>query len=213
MNQYSTTGVNGLYEALKILGKDVLTQEGQDFMIHIMEIITEEIDKMQYFYKSPHNCEQVPGENSSIKLCKKDKLFGYDIGVDFYSNQFVPLIANTDLLNRIIIQGKVEKYFSGGSILHINIEEGIENTQDLVDLINFCAKSGVVYFAINYLLNQCENHHMSIGHRDTCPHCGAKIIEKYTRVVGFLTAVSCWHEIRRKEDFPNRVFYDNVKGI
>lgn len=208
--QYSTTGVNGFYECLQLLDVPLDSEEGQAYAVRIMKILNEEIDKMQQLYKAPHNCEQVPGENSSIKLCKKDKYLGYDIGVELYSNQFIPLTYPTDILNRIKIQGLLDEYFSGGSVLHLNIEEEITDVDSEVDLLLYCIKSGVIYTAICYLLNQCENSHMTVGHLAKCPICGAKIIGKYQRVVGFLTCVEFWHEVRRTIDFPNRVFYNNL---
>jgi ribonucleoside-triphosphate reductase len=208
--QYSTTGVNGLYECLDILGHNILTDEGQDYAVKLMQILNSEIDACQEKYHSPHNVEQIPGENTSIKFCKKDKYLGYDLGLEMYSNQFVPLTSDVSMLDRIIIQDKMDHWFSGGSVLHLNVSEALENPDDFTDLVKFCAKSGVVYFAINYLLNKCENGHMTIGIKPVCPKCGAPIVGKYTRVVGFLTEVSNWHKVRREKDFPNRRFYDNV---
>jgi len=208
--QYSTTGVNGFYECLDILGHNILTEDGQDYAVHLMQLINSVIDEMQDKYHKPFNTEQIPGENTSIKFCKKDKYLGYDLGLELYSNQFVPLTSDVSMLDRIIIQGKLDKFFSGGSVLHLNVDTIIENPDDFVDLVKFCAKSGVVYFAINYLLNKCENDHMTIGLYDKCPKCGAPIIGKYTRVVGFLTEVSNWHKVRREKDFPNRRFYQNL---
>ena len=208
--QYSTTGVNGFYECLDILGHNILTAEGQDYAVKLLQMINEVIDECQNKYHAPFNLEQVPGENVSVKFTRKDKYLGYDLGLDLYSNQFVPLTSDVSMLDRIIIQGKMDQYFSGGSVLHLNIAEKLEDPKDFVDLVKFCAKSGVVYFAINYLLNKCENGHMTIGIADVCSKCGAKIVGKYTRVVGFLTEVSNWHKVRREQDFPNRRFYSSV---
>ena len=69
---------------------------------------------------------------------------------------------------------------------------------------------GVVYFAINYVLQECEDGHMTVGNNDTCTICGKRIVNKYTRVVGFLTNVRNWNQTRREEDFPNRQFYKGV---
>lgn len=211
--QYSTVGVNGLYEAIQFLGYDILSDEGYKYAVRLMTILNEEVDAAQALYKAPHNCEQIPGENASIKLCAKDRYLGFETGLDFYSNQFIPLTVSTDLINRIKIQGRLDQYFSGGSILHLNIEEGIEKTEDLENLTRMCAKAGVVYYAVNYLLNKCENNHMTVGHRDSCTICGAPITGKYTRVVGFLTDVSHWHKVRREKDFVNRVFTKNLEEI
>jgi len=92
----------------------------------------------------------------------------------------------------------------------INVEEKIDDTQKIVDLINTCAKMGVVYFAINYNLQMCENNHMSIGANGNCPVCGSPIKENFTRVVGFLTNIKNWNVVRRTVDYPNRQFYKSI---
>lgn len=76
-----------------------------------------------------------------------------------------------------------------------------------MNLIRATAKKGVVYHAINYVLEECEHGHMSVGNGDKCSICGGEVINKYTRVVGFLTNVKNWHRVRREQDFPNRQFY------
>lgn len=208
--QYSTVGVNGFNEAIYYLGKDITTDEGVSLGLEIINTINSINDKMQKKYKAPHNCEQVPGENLSIKLASKDKLLKYQNEFDLYSNQFIPLITNADLLDRIRLQGIFDKHFSGGSICHLNIDNRIENTEDMKQLIVNCAKMGVVYFAINYELNKCENGHMTVGRNDICTICGSKITDKYLRIVGFLTNTKNWHKTRREKDFPNRQFYKSI---
>lgn len=205
--QYSTCGVNGFYETIKLLGYDILTEEGQALALRILDKINDTNKIYQNKYKMPHNVEQVPGENLSIKLAEKDKLMGYQNEYNLYSNQFIPLIANADLFDRIKLQGLFDSHFSGGSICHLNVETQITDVKDMEDLIRVAAKKGVVYFAINYVLSQCTNGHMSVTNGDKCLVCGEPITDKYTRVVGFLTNIKNWHKVRREEDFPNRQFY------
>lgn len=204
--QYSTFGVTGLYEAVSILGKDILNEDGQDLVMRTLEQINLWIDEAQELYQSPHNCEQVPAESSSVKLAKKDKVLGYDCGVPFYSNQFIPLIAKANMLDRIRLQGKFDGLFSGGAICHVNVGERIEDTKNIEDLIFYAAKSGVVYWAINYLLRICDDNHTWVG-SDRCPVCGREWSEEITRVVGFFTNVKNWNKVRREKDRPNRQFY------
>lgn len=204
--QYSTFGVTGLYEAVSILGKDILNEDGQDLVMRTLEQINLWIDEAQELYQSPHNCEQVPAESSSVKLAKKDKVLGYDCGVSFYSNQFIPLIAKANMLDRIRLQGKFDGLFSGGAICHVNVGERIEDTKNIEDLIFYAAKSGVVYWAINYLLRICDDNHTWVG-SDRCPVCGREWSEEITRVVGFFTNVKNWNKVRREKDRPNRQFY------
>jgi len=208
--QYSTCGVNGLNEACEIMGYDIMTRDGQDFVLAILNTINSENDRWQKKLKSPHNCEQIPGENVSVKLAEKDRLLGFNSRYDLYSNQFIPLTVEADLLDRIMLQGLFDKHFSGGSICHLNVEQKIEDPKLVVDLIKAAAKAGVIYFAINFLLNKCENGHMTVGISETCSECGGEIVDKLTRVVGFLTSVKSWHKVRREQDFPHRQFYSGI---
>lgn len=58
--QYNTVGVNGFAECLEILGKDLTSNEGQEFGLKIIDTINSVNKKMQKQYNCPHNCEQVP---------------------------------------------------------------------------------------------------------------------------------------------------------
>ena len=91
------------------------------------------------------------------------------------------------------------------------MDQEIKDTETMIDLIRICAKKKVVYFAINYVLQECKEGHLSVGNLDKCPICGEEITGKYTRVVGFLTKVNNWNPVRRSVDFPNRQFYGSVK--
>ena len=209
--QYSTFGVVGINEAVQLLGKDILSKEGQDMVIRILESINQWIDRAEAQYKAPHNVEQVPAETSAIKLASKDKMLGYDIGVPLYSNQFIPLIVKADMLDRLKLQGMFDSKLSGGAIAHINVGEQIKDPKVMVSLMEYAAKCGVVYWAINYLLECCPEKHLWVG-GEICPVCGRKSANKMTRVVGFLTSISNWHPVRRTFDFPQRQFYkDEVK--
>ena len=182
--QYSTCGLNGINEAITIMGYDVLHNGGVDFGLKMLDVINTTNDRLQKQYKAPHNCEQTPSENSSIKLADKDKLLGIDLGYNLYSNQFIPLTTKADLLDRIKLQGIFDKHFSGGSICHLNIEERITEKEHIMELIRSCAKKGVIYFAINYNLQRCEDFHMTVGRNTICSICGKPIEENFTRVVG-----------------------------
>jgi ribonucleoside-triphosphate reductase len=208
--QYSTVGINGLNEACEILGYDILTERGQNFVLAVLDTINSENDLWQKKYKAPHNCEQIPGENVSIKLADKDRLAGLNNEYEIYSNQFIPLTSGADLLDRIHIQGLFDKHFSGGAICHLNVEQRITDPELLVNLIKECARAGVIYSAVNYSIQRCENGHMTVGKAETCSVCGAPITDTFSRVVGFLVNVKSWHKTRREIDWPNRQFYKEI---
>jgi len=86
----------------------------------------------------------------------------------------------------------------------------IEDKEKIKNLIRETAKCGVIYHAINYNLQECEDGHMSVGKREKCEICGKEIVNNYTRVVGFLTNTKNWHKVRRNEDYPNRQWYGDI---
>lgn len=203
--QYSTMGINGLNEALEIIGYDIMTDDGQAMVKDLMAMIKETCNEHENRYGFPHNCEQTPSENSAIKLATKDRMLGYNDKYTFYSNQFIPLIKKADMMDRIILQGMFDNDFSGGSISHLNFASR-PSVDAMVDLMNVCSENGVIYFAPCFEYNFCKNRHASIGPHSVCPICGKKV-DKYMKVVGFQTKVDNWAKTRREDDFPNRQKY------
>lgn len=210
--QYSTAGLTGINEALEILGVDILSPEGEELVLAIISTVNATNDQMASLFGTPHNCEQVPAENSSVKLAYKDYLMGFNVEeghqkYPLYSNQFIPLTTEATILDRIRLQGAFDKHFSGGAICHLNIGERLTDPKDIALLIRECAALGVVYWAINYNLQMCAEGHMSVGTGTVCPTCGAEITDNFTRVVGFLTNTKNWNKVRRTADYPHRQFY------
>ena len=205
--QYSTVGINGFNELITLCGRNILEEDGVSLGLRLLEVINEENDKLAKRFQAPQNCEQIPAEGVAIKLAQKDRLLGFNNTYDIYSNQFIPLITEADMLDRIRLQGVFDKHFSGGAICHINVETPLTDSTRLERLIESAAKMGVVYWAINYNLQFCENGHMSVGKGEKCAVCGGQVTDNYTRVVGFLTNTKNWHQVRRENDYPNRQFY------
>ena len=207
--QYSTFGIVGLNEAVEIMGYDILTKEGQAFVSRVLDTINEWVLSAENQYRAPHNVEQVPSEGSAVKLATKDKMMGYDCGVPFYSNQFIPLVTQANMLDRIRLQGMFDAKMSGGAICHINVAEEITDPDKMVKLMEYAAKCGVVYWAVNYRIRMCENHHTWVG-TEKCPVCGKPYTDEITRVVGFFTNTKHWNKTRREHDWPNRQFYSSI---
>ena len=209
--QYSTVGLIGAYEMLEILGMSMSNDEGkkfvQDLLAHIANRNSEQAEKTGWMY----NTEQVPAEGAAIKLAEKDKLvFGLkNHNWVLYSNQFFALTSDIPLVERIRAQGAFDKMMDGGAILHINVAEKLESKEQMKDLIEFAAKQGVVYFAINYQMNRCTNNHFTVGKTNIC-NCGAEIVQRFSRVVGFYTNVNNWGKIRRETEYPARKFYKSL---
>ena len=209
--QYSTVGLIGINEACEILGLDIKTEEGQKFVVEMLKKVNEVNDIQQKKFKTLHNCEQVPGESSAVVLATADKIYGHNTKYSLYSNQFIPLTAEVDILDRIKLQGLFDSQLSGGAILHINIAERVTDKEFLKNLLIKSISMGVIYQAINYNLQRCVEGHMSVGKTEKCPVCGKEITDNFSRVVGFLINTKNWHRVRREIDYPHRQWYGKEK--
>ena len=208
-HQYATLGINGLYECCVELGHDYRNENDREFVEKLLKHINQKND--EYGENILHhivNVEQVPAENVSVKLAKMDKLQGINDKYEIYANQFIPLVTTTEggILDRISIQGELDEFFSGGSILHINLDQEC-NVNDFIQLGKYAIQSGVRYFGINYPTNFCHECHKSfVGKVDTCPHCGSKNFETWARIVGYCIPINNYNKVRRKE-YGDRIFY------
>jgi len=211
--QYGTIGITGVWEAADLMGlteqnADGLnyTKCGEQFVQDILSIIRGKIESGLDDYGFTFNIEQVPAEKAAVALAQKDRLLYSDqAGYKLYSNQWLPLVADTDMLNRIKYSGQFDKQVSGGAILHINLGSPFRTEEESWKLVNLIAQKGVMYFAFNQKISTCKHGHAFIGER--CPVCGGNKVDEYIRIVGYLVPVSSFNKTRREYEFVNRKFY------
>ena len=196
---FSTIGLVALPETISTLGDSSLEE--------LLIFINSKVDELAKQYHIPMNIEQVPAESMAVRLTKVDKmLFGEDrVPYELYSNQFIPLWEDATVYERMDVDGKYNKMFTGGGIVHFNLGEKTTPTQNK-ELIKYAVKSGCEHFALNAVYSKCEHEHVTFSTGDTCPTCGGQVVEKLTRVVGFFTPVSSWSPTRREWEFPRRKF-------
>ena len=207
--QFSTVGVIGFYEAMEILGYDMVEEKNLEIAKRVINVMNEKNDQFSEEDHVLYNLEQIPGESAAIKLAQKDNLiYGDGMKYQMYSNQFIPLVKPVPMSTRIKAQGVFDASMSGGSILHLNIAEKINSVEMLLTLMNYAVENNVVYFAPNYNMAICEDNHVNVGKMSVCQKCGKPIVRNMLRVVGFYTDVSNWKKERRGAiDYESRVFY------
>ena len=203
---FSTFGINGVYEMCCYMGYDIKTEEGRNFVGRVLKHIENYAVQCSKDTGHSFNVEEIPAENTGTKLAAKDKLV-YGNDCKLYSNQFIPLMADVPIMDRLETEGKYMAILSGGAITHINVLSEIDTDEKMYKLMILAMHKGVEHFAVNYGFNECEDGHVSIGGNKMteCPCCGKPIKDHITRVVGFFTRVSSWSP-NRKEEFKNRVF-------
>ena len=214
--QYCTIGILGLYEVMDLFGlirtddfgNKSYTDEAIDFAKEIFSSINEIKDN--FTNEFTFNVESIPGENCAGTLCTADNLMFEQDRYYIYSNQWIALTDKCTIQEKCRLSSLLDKECSGGAIAHINIE-GRFPTKDVAwDMLQYIAKSGVIYSAFNTKINTCSHKHAFIG-TTTCPRCGEKMIDQYTRVVGFYTPVSSYQKIRKRE-FSNRKWYNVLEN-
>ncbi|MFM7469363.1 MAG: anaerobic ribonucleoside-triphosphate reductase [Vampirovibrionales bacterium] len=218
--QYSTVGILGTYEYLQHKGLDIRSQEGLDVLTRLMQTIRTTMDRwhedekdLTGIHRTLYNLEQIPGETVAVRLAKLDALQGYNpSGWEVYSNQYVPLIASCSVYDRLRIQGHFDQLTSGGAICHLNYHdaEALPAIQ-MQRLLEHAKEAGVVYFALNRVFSQCENHHYWMGWQPCCPVCQGDVTRQATRVVGFLSFIDAWTPVRRDIEWHQRVFYNSTQ--
>lgn len=218
--QYSTIGFIGAYEYVVNKGYSISTKEGVDSITSVLSAIESKIvlwQEAEKAEKNIYNIEQIPGESMAVRLADIDYELGYNNCSEgkihkLYSNQYIPLIHNASIYDRLVIQGKIDSLTSGGAIAHINVDdEKALSPAMFKHIMNSARELNVVYFAINYAYSECSKKHFSVGKHDNCPLCDAEIICQYTRVVGFVTPVKSWNSTRRDYEYDKRVFYKNSR--
>ena len=175
--QYCTVGILGLYEVIEAFGytetdefgNTSYTEKGIAFASKIFDVLNDVKDNFTNEFS--FNVESVPAERAAVILCQKDNLL-YEKDEKFiYSNQWIPLSQKCTIQEKLKLSSILDIKCSGGSIAHINLETNFPNTDMAWDVLNQIAAAGVIYFAFNTRINECDNHHGFVG-TDVCPVCG-----------------------------------------
>ena len=220
-HMYDTTGINGIYEAMKTFGyvkvdefgNTIYTDDAYSFGERIFKVIHNTMDDFYLDKTQRGNVEQVPAEQAAAKMMKADKLLYPDkvvTDLPLYGNQWIPLGIKASIAERTKICATFDRFCNGGSIEHINIDAPFDSTEKAWDMLNWVAQQGVTYFAFNGVTSQCKNFHSFYG--DVCPVCGERKAREYTRTVGFYTCTNSW-SAPRLEEFDMREWMPvNDKG-
>lgn len=205
--QYSTIGITGLYEALDefgyidtdAFGNKKYSANALRFAKQILGKLNEIKDRWTECTDYSVNIENVPGESCNSKLAKMDQML-YPNRKSCYilGNQWIPLREKCSLQEKIRLGAELDGLCGGGQIAHLNIEGHFASKEQAWELLNQIAASGVIYFAFNSKIRECENGHHWVGGQK-CPECGGDVTEEFTRIVGFFRPVSAFSKERKRE--------------
>lgn len=199
--QYLTIGVNGLVEAAEYMGIEI--NDNPEYVAFVQGILGL-IEKYNKKYKAKDvlfNCEMIPAENVGVKHAKWDKEDGYFVPRDCYNSYFyVVEDKSLNVIDKFRLHGhKYIEHLTGGSALHMNLEEHLSKEQ-YRQLLKVSAKEGCNYFTYNIpntICNECG--HIDKRYLHECPKCHSKNVDYLTRVIGYMKRISNFSQARQKE--------------
>jgi ribonucleoside-triphosphate reductase (formate) len=199
--QYLTIGINGLVEAAEFLG--IKITDNQYYAAFVQQVLglIEKYNKKYHTKDTLFNCEMIPAENVGVKHAKWDREDGYKVPRDCYNSYFyVVEDQSLNIIDKFKMHGeKYIKHLTGGSALHMNLDEHLSKSQ-YRQLLVVAAKEGCNYFTYNIPNTVCND----CGHIDKrflteCPECHSKNLDYLTRVIGYMKRVSNFSAARQQE--------------
>lgn len=205
--QYLTIGINGLVEAAEFMGLRISPNDEYKAFVQGILSIVERYNKKYKTKDVMFNCEMIPAENVGVKHAKWDREDGYFVPRDCYNSYFyVVEDPSLTVLDKFKLHGAPYiEHLTGGSALHMNLEEHLSK-QQYAQLLRVAAKEGCNYFTFNIpntVCNKCG--HIDKRYLKACPVCGSTDVDYMTRIIGYLKRVSNFSKPRQEE--ASRRFY------
>lgn len=208
--QYLTIGVNGLVEAAESLG--IAINDNPEYVAFVQEILglVERYNKKYRSKEVMFNCEMIPAENVGVKHAKWDREDGYFVPRDCYNSYFYRVEdSSLNVADKFRLHGrKYIEHLTGGSALHMNLEEHLSEAQ-YRQLLRVAAREGCNYFTFNIpntVCNDCGT--IDKRYLKECPHCGSHNLDYLTRIIGYLKRISNFSAARQEE--ASRRFYTKI---
>ena len=199
--QYLTIGVNGLVEAAEFLG--IRIDDNDDYAAFVQGVLGL-IERYNRKYRSKEvmfNCEMIPAENVGVKHAKWDREDGYAVPRDCYNSYFyVVEDESLNVIDKFRLHGRrYIEHLTGGSALHMNLEEHLSKEQ-YRHLLRVAAAEGCNYFTFNIPNTMCNKcGHIDKRYLKECPACHSDDVDYLTRVIGYMKRVSNFSAARQQE--------------
>ncbi len=206
----------GLNEAVKHhIKKDVDTKESLVFLKKIIEAARRAISESDS-RKLKIRVGLHPSPEASWRLASIDaEKFGFSTIVYQGSKRYpyytdvpvIPLTQKTSFASRASLEGEVQRFLDGGSILPLLLGDKTE-TGGLTKAAHLLAESGVKYFTFSKTLSRCQScYHVDTGVRAKCSKCNSDKLTTIAKYAGRLIPLDLWTE-SRKRDLDRLAAYD-----
>lgn len=218
-NHFSTIGLVGMNEAglnAKWIGRDMTSEETQEFSKNVLNHMRERLSEYQEQYEGElFNLEATPAESTAYRLAKHDreqfpdiKTAGGEGDTPYYTNSsHLPVGFTEDIFSALEIQDELQTLYTSGTVFHAFLGEKLPGWQSASELVRKIAENyKLPYYTLSPTYSVCKDDGYIAGEHFTCPKCGGKA-EVYSRITGYYRPVQNWNDGKAQE-YKNRKEYD-----
>ncbi|MDJ0806257.1 MAG: ribonucleoside triphosphate reductase [Gammaproteobacteria bacterium] len=208
-NHFSTIGVNGINEMIRNFTDDhddITTEFGAEFASRFLDHIRARMIEFQEATGNMYNLEATPAEGTTYRFAKEDRKRYPDIlqaGTEdqpYYTNSSqLPVGFTDDPFEALSRQEPLQRKYTGGTVLHLYMNERIGSTQACIRLVKRSLENfRLPYITITPTFSICPKHGYLSGEHHECPECG-EATEVWTRVMGYHRPVSAFNHGKKAE--------------
>ncbi len=177
-HHFSTIGLIGMNECcLNFLKKDMIEKEGRDFAIEVLDFMRSKLQQYQEETGHIYNLEATPGEGTSYRLARIDKMKYPNIITagdeePYYTNSSqLPVNATDDIFEALDSQEELQCKYTGGTVFHCFIGEKIDDVEACKKLVKRIAHTyRIPYYTITPTFSICPEHGYIAGEHHECPY-------------------------------------------
>jgi ribonucleoside-triphosphate reductase len=241
-NHFSTIGVNGINEMIRNFSGDrwdIADPQGKALAERFLEQIRQQMVRFQEQTGHLYNLEATPAEGATYRFAKLDRqqypgiLQAGTSQSPYYTNSSqLPVGHTDDPFSALQHQESLQCKYTGGTVLHLYMNERISSTQACKNLIKrSLQKFRLPYLTITPTFSICPIHGYLSGEHEFCPQCDQLLHEQssnsmkqielkdeqrtrcevWTRVMGYHRPISAFNPGKRAEQ-AERVCYEEPKS-
>lgn len=217
-SHFSTIGLIGMNEVglnAKWLGKDLTSEETQNFAKEVLNHMRERLVVYQEEYGDLYNLEATPAESTTYRLAKHDREQYPNILTateneerPYYTNSsHLPVGYTEDIFEALDVQDELQTLYTSGTVFHAFLGEKLPDWKAAATLVRKIAENyKLPYYTISPTYSVCKEHGYLSGEQYVCPHCGGTT-EVYSRITGYYRPVQNWNA-GKSQEYAERKNYD-----
>jgi ribonucleoside-triphosphate reductase len=191
-NHFSTIGANGVNEMVRNFSKgayDITSPEGHVLAHRVLEHFRSQLVAFQEETGHMYNFEATPAEGATYRFAKEDAkrfpgiLQAGTKKAPYYTNSSqLPVGYTDDPFEALELQDDLQTRYTGGTVLHLYMNERISNAAACRTLVKRVAEQfRLPYFTITPTFSVCPIHGYIAGEHKFCPFCDETLITKHQR--------------------------------